>query len=386
MSTPGTLRSRVVFYIGGYDPKNPDAFFERLDREAARSAKAWNIAISMKDAQGDGPRHFTARAASGTCVTDFHFIGLDDIVLKDFSRPLWTRFGRYAVTIADYFGTGTAFSIARQAWRFFLYFLYPLMMILFGICIAIGAGYIADFFSVAWLFSVLIGLFTFAVLVQFIFKRWFVLHLMDLWSFGRDFLRKRRADIEAKLDDAADNAAMLITQGRYDEALFVGHSTGGALILSMAARTEERLADTEIRTRPGILTVGSTALKVGLHPAAGWFRKEVQAIATSKRWTWLEFQALTDIINFYRSNPAELMGTTGASKPIVQTVRMKEMVDAATYKRMKGNFFRMHYQFVFGNSKRYRYDFPAICFAPLPLAAWGEPGEIEAQMTDEALS
>ncbi len=190
---------------------------------------------------------------------------------------------------------------------------------------------------------------------------------MDLWSFSRDFVRRSRTDIEIKLDSVAQTAAEAAASGSYDEIVFVGHSTGGGLVLSLAARVRALLGKTASLPALTILTVGSTALKIGMHPKASWFRDDVAALVADPAWNWAEYQALPDIINFYKTDPAALMGAGGHGKPVVNAVRMKAMVDPATYKRMKGNFFRMHYQFVFGNSKRYWYDFPAICFGPAPL-------------------
>jgi len=111
-----------------------------------------------------------------------------------------------------------------------------------------------------------------------------------------------------------------------------------------------------------ILTVGSTALKVGLHPKATWFRKQVQALNDAPKVQWLEYQCRTDFINFFRTNPEKLMGVVDGKKPDIVEIRIKNMVDDKTYNRIRRNFFRVHYQFVFGNTKQYYYDFMDICF------------------------
>ena len=364
-----------MFYIGGYDPKSPDAFFARLDREAARFAGLWNVAVApdAETVEGDhlAMRRYNARGDGWACETDFHFVALDDIVLTDFADPIHKRIGRYLVTAADYAVSGTAFAFFRHAWRFALYFLYPVVMFLLTLVAAATVGW---FVSLAinpapWgrLAGFAVALAIVWAAIRYVYPRTFVLHLMDLWSFSRAFLHRSRTDIELKLNSVAETAMGAARNGGYDEILFVGHSTGGGLVLSLAARTRLRLGETQDLPILTILTIGSTALKIGLHPAAGWFRDEAAALTADPAWTWAEFQALPDIINFYKTDPAALMGTGGHGKPVVNAVRMKAMVDPDTYRRMKGNFFRMHYQFVFGNSKRYWYDFPAICFGPAPL-------------------
>ena len=37
------------------------------------------------------------------------------------------------------------------------------------------------------------------------------------------------------------------------------------------------------------------------------------------------------------------------------------------FKEVRGNLFRVHYQFVFANTKKYHYDFLGICFGPTTL-------------------
>ncbi len=374
-SAPLPISKRAVFYIGGYDPKSPEAFFTRLDRETARFAGLWNVEAGAKgdilETEHLAARTYRAVGKDWSCETDFHFVALDDIVLSDFAQPVWKRLGRYVLTATDYFLTGTAFAFFRHAWRFALYFLYPITMLVLAVVVALTAGvFVASTIDSSLpgaLAGVAVATAMFWLAIRFLFPRTFVLHLMDLWSFSRDFVLHRRMDIEAKLDSVATIAAKAARSGTYGEILFVGHSTGGGLILSLAARTQKLLGGSRGRSKVCVVTVGSTALKIGLHPKAGWFRDEVATLVADPAWDWAEFQALPDIINFYKTDPAALMGASGHGKPVVNNVRMKAMVDPATYKRMKGNFFRMHYQFVFGNSKRYCYDFPAICFGPAPL-------------------
>jgi hypothetical protein len=66
-------------------------------------------------------------------------------------------------------------------------------------------------------------------------------------------------------------------------------------------------------------------------------------------------------------------------------VRFRDMLVKESYKRIKRNFFRVHYQFISANSRRYFYYFFLICCGTrrleevrpghLPMAA------IEAQQT-----
>ena len=85
---------------------------------------------------------------------------------------------------------------------------------------------------------------------------------------------------------------------------------------------------------------------------------------------WVEYQALTDVINFYKTDPAALLAlpqTKDAPFPTVIRVHIKDMLQPATYKRIKRNLFQVHYQFIKGNDRRYHYDFGLICCGPVAL-------------------
>jgi hypothetical protein len=108
-------------------------------------------------------------------------------------------------------------------------------------------------------------------------------------------------------------------------------------------------------------------LKIGLHPAATGLREAVAAVANDARIYWAEFQAISDIVNFYKSNPVTDLGLPPVERPIVQIVRVKHMLRPATYAGLKRDFFRVHRQFVMANEQRYFYDYYMIVGGPVPL-------------------
>jgi hypothetical protein len=81
------------------------------------------------------------------------------------------------------------------------------------------------------------------------------------------------------------------------------------------------------------------------------------------------------VINFYKTDPVEDMGLKprgqrGSSVfPIVRKVHLRDMLGKAAYQRIRGRFFRIHYQFISANRRKYYYDFFLICFGPYPMSA-----------------
>jgi hypothetical protein len=117
-----------------------------------------------------------------------------------------------------------------------------------------------------------------------------------------------------------------------------------------------------------LVSSGSSLLKVALHPAAAWLRQAVGRVAQATAVYWVEFQALVDIINVYKVDPVTALGLAAGGKPIVRIVRIRSMLDEATYRRFRFNFLRIHHQTVMGNERRYFYDYFMLCCGPIALA------------------
>ncbi|PYB75222.1 MULTISPECIES: lipase [Rhizobium] len=382
-----SVARRAVFLVGGYERNDSAGFFRRIGREMARFSACWGVAARMEEpVPAPGGIAATARVhyhgADGDCVSDLTFLSFDDLVKRDGSRPFVVRLWVYLISFLDYVFSGTMFRFFGTNWRFALYFLYPavaLMAFAGAGCFVYRLVRFAGFPG-SMIVAVLVGMLVAYAAGRFIGRRYFVFHLMDLWSFSREHLRGRRPDMDLRLDAWSRLIDERLRDGRYDEVLLVGHSTGGALILDVAHLLAERLTGEGRAVDFTLLTVGSTSLKVCLHPAAVRARQRLENLSRFPALRWTEFQALTDIINFYKCDPYRLAGLTHQRKdafPRMFQVRFREMLVSESYKRIKRNFFRVHYQFISANSRRYFYDFFLICCGTQRLEEVG-PGSAPA--------
>ncbi|KQW28674.1 hypothetical protein ASE36_09235 [Rhizobium sp. Root274] len=366
-----SVARRAVFLVGGYERNDSAGFFRRIGREMARFSACWGIVARMEEPQQapDGiaaTARVTYQGSDGDCTTDLTFLSFDDLVKRDGARAFAQRLWVYLVSFMDYIASGTMFRFFQTNWRFALYFLYPAVALL----AFAGIGYLVyrlvsvTGFWGSGILGVLLGMVAAYAVGRSIGRRYFVFHLMDLWSFSREHLRCRRPDMDQRLDAWSRLIETRLKERAYDEVLLVGHSTGGALILDVAHLLAERLRGEGRPVDFTLLTVGSTSLKVCLHPAAKRARSRLEGLAAYPGLRWTEFQALTDIINFYKCDPYQLAGLTHQRAdlfPRMFQVRFRDMLVKESYKRIKRNFFRVHYQFISANSRRYFYDFFLIC-------------------------
>jgi len=113
--------------------------------------------------------------------------------------------------------------------------------------------------------------------------------------------------------------------------------------------------------------VGSSILKVGLHSGAKRFRSAAERLASTQGIFWGDYQAIADIMNFYKSDPLTAMGMPTRDIPLVRVVRIRHMLDPKIYKSIRFRPLRMHLQFVSGNNLRYVYDYFMLICGPLSI-------------------
>jgi hypothetical protein len=132
------------------------------------------------------------------------------------------------------------------------------------------------------------------------------------------------------------------------------------------------------RARLALLSVGSSLLKIGLHRKAFRLRSELVRVASAAGLFWAEYQALTDVMNFYKTDPMMALGLP-VQGPLVRIVRIRDMLLAPIYRRIRYNFYRVHCQFVSANDRRVAYDYFMLVCGPLSV-------ECQARSPDGAAS
>jgi hypothetical protein len=194
--------------------------------------------------------------------------------------------------------------------------------------------------------------------------------MMDDWACARDIARGGSSDIGERIGLIEAEVRRRIETADADEILLAAHSFG-AITAVLALESVLRHRRKPIET--GLLTTGSSLLKVALHPAAAKLRDAVAAIVAGPV-TWIDVQSLTDPINFYGSNPKKALCIGTGKDPRIIRVRFRNQLGERTYRSIKCNFFRVHRQFVYASEKRTGYSFHAILCGPQRLseiAAYG---------------
>ncbi|MDP2802701.1 MAG: hypothetical protein Q8O26_12545 [Phreatobacter sp.] len=368
-----SVRKRRTYLLTGYEPLPASAHHHRFAREIGRFEKTWSLRASVGAPIDvpDAPVTTWQVDVSGpdfAVETDVRLLRWDDIVAEDMDLPVWKRLPRYLVAAGDILLSGTFIRYALAYWRYALFAAYPLALL-------------AAFAALAWiipaipgrfgqplpgLLRLLGGLALFAGLVVAAGPRLHLTYMLSDWIFARDMIRRHRPAIERRAEAFAREIAAGLAAGDVDEVVIVAHSLGAVWMLDAVARVE---AVGSPGTPPlGLAGVGSSTLKIALHPAASWLRDQVQRVADRPAITWAEYDSHVDFICFYKNNTVEALGLTAASRPLRQSIRLSRMLSPHTWKRFRGNLLRIHRQYVMGNEQRYAYDFHMIACGPFRFA------------------
>ncbi|NNM74880.1 alpha/beta hydrolase [Enterovirga sp. DB1703] len=381
------VRRRHVIYVPGYDPEAETRYRMLFVRELIRYAKRFGLkerTISPVE-KTDAPRglRWTVAAAGEEWRTEttFEVLRWDDIVRRDFARPLplaiLMLFGGLLYTIA----TGMMVRFWRLNWKFGGVTLYPPVMVLLTLGLGLGLGWgivslarlAVDIPSWAGWLVALAAAYTFFRLTYRVNERWFVWHLLHDWLFNWQHGVGLRPDYEAKVDLFAARLAEVARQDDADEILVVGHSSGAVMAVEVVARALELTPGLGSgRARIALLTMGSCLPLVALNPRARRCREGIARIAGAADILWVEYQAPQDWLNFAGFNPVRDLRLEPRPplcfNPVIRSSKFREIVSPKTYRSLLFRPFRLHFQFLMANDNPGEFDYIMMVTGPVTLA------------------
>ena len=365
--TDPILHRRNVFHLPGYDPAPVAAVKRRFAREVQRFEQTWSVKTSISERAEENAWDVSTSGPNWRTETLYTFINWDDVIRDIAHRPTWLRISQGIWAFAD-FAVNALPRYLRANWRYAGFFLYPFLAFFALAALALFAASLAAEATGSLLAGILVAIIALGLLWQWPGRRLYLHLLFDDWIFSRAYLRRGDPAVEAKLDQAAREIVAAIRRNDADEIVVIGHSLGAVLaidLLDRALQLEPRLGQTGPRV--ALITVGSSILKIGLHSAAARFRAAAERVSSAPGVFWGDFQAISDVMNFYKRDPLTAMNLPAREVPLVRMVRMRHMLDPAVYKRIRYRPLRMHMQFVSGNNLRNAYDYFMLVCGPLSV-------------------
>lgn len=384
-----TIKKRLIVNFTGYEGLHPKAVRVRHRKIMSDFDKLWHTKTAMSPmvdaAHGSGDMTVKTTAENWQTETEFCQFGTADIFDDYAKRSLPRRLFTGTRAFLNILFTGTLWRYGRTSWRFVIFFMWPFLMVLGLLALTLGitiAPVLAGFSALNMLWSLPLALGASYGLIRALDEKLFISYLLDDWSAAYDRIYDTSKILRDRKHAFAQMLAEKLRQTDADEVIIMGHSLGTVPAIEALAqvwRTEPEL----ISKQPvSLLAAGSCLLMIALHPRAKSLREDVRVLLNGTPVFWAEFQALTDIIHFYDSEPARALKIETSNPPFIQHIRFKFIHSPARYKQAKGNFFKMHLLFISGSQQKNAYDIGMFLHGPFALkdllAGWpDQPAPLE---------
>ncbi|MBK3745650.1 alpha/beta hydrolase [Paraburkholderia aspalathi] len=386
-----TIRKRLVVQFTGYENLHPKAVRGRHIQALNDFDKLWNVKSTatamIAEPAGCGTMHVTSNGNGWSTQTEFCQFGTADVFDDYARRPMAFRLATGLRAFLNILLTGTLYRYLRTSWRFVLFFLWPFALSLALIALAGLTAALPAFLGLGaphLLWSLPLAVLVIVALVRFPGEKLFFSYLLDDWSAAYDRIHDKNPTLVKRRGEFAAALATKLKNSDADEVILVAHSLGavpGIEALAEIWRTQPDL----LRQKPvSLLMLGSCLLMFALHPRAKSLREDIRVVMEQSPVNWIEYQALTDIIHFFGSNPAKSLSITPSQAPTIHYIRFKHVHGEKRYQRAKANFFRMHMLYLRGAQKKNAYDIGMFLHGPFPLAALTKPSNEKAAPLDEA--
>jgi hypothetical protein len=373
-----SVRRRKVLYIAGYDPGAAAGFHRRFLRQLEIFKRTWNVQSVCTDRSISGQSSKWSVATSGhdwSVQTDFELLSWDDLVAKQASGSALIRFGRGAAVYANLIASGTLLRYFNASPHYFAFAIAPLFQFAALLILSSVAGFAAGATAPQpWslIAGLVVALFSFAVLQSWLGRRWRLHQALDDWIMSLDYIHNRRGDLRARISLFADLISNAASDNSADEILVVGHSLGA----TFAADALGQSLDGEGR-KIAFATLGATIPKCTLHPDASWLRERIVGLARSPAVCWVEIQSRSDPISFYHVHPVSLDRVSESNQlqganPVIRRAKLRDMLEASTYRKIRWRPLRLHYQCVSANERKSAYDFFMMICGPAPVDLWSK--------------
>lgn len=370
------VETRHVIHIGGFDPVDPQRLAHRMDSGLRKFAALWGITAqsSAPELSANGrvlSWQVEARGPNWSTDTDYTILRWDELIAPYFAQVWWLKIISGFAALLHFTLNGTIWRYLVTNARYGMFVLYPFFLLIgiTALAIYIGKAIAGVDLPYSSVFGVLGGVGLFIGLLRWSGGYFHLYFALADWSLAADMVRGRMPGLEVCLEHFAEEIVARVRKAEYDEVILSGVSLGAVMMVEALARVLAREPDF-CRDGPPIalLTIGSSILKIGLHPGAAELKSAVGRVSRQASLFWIEYQSKVDPLNFYKTDPVARMGLPATGKPFVQTIRIRETLIDKEYRQLKMNFLRLHRQFAMPNTRRYFYDYYLICFGPMALA------------------
>ncbi len=367
---------RRVFYIPGYDPIHPRRYRELYRREGAAQAaiSGYQIGLQPKKVAGPYGWRVTSRIDGADTVADVEVLVWSDIVRDSMAQGIGATYGQLVRTAWAYIGSGALFRLMRLRKGPMIAALYPIVMLLAQLAVAVAAGWGAAVLTARWL-PWWCGILP-ALLIAYGLLRWFrskdhrlfAYYLMHDYAYAAWSKGANPPELEGRMAGFAKSVGEAL-RGDYDEVLVVGHSSGahlGVSILSDLIRAGLPAGGPAL----AFLSLGQVVPMVSFLPRARRLRGDLHYLSQRQELTWVDVTAPGDGCAFALCDPVAVSGVAPPAQrwPLILSAAFTQTLSPERWKALRWRFFRLHFQYLCAFDRPGDYDYFRITAGAQTLA------------------
>lgn len=372
---------RQVFYLPGFDPREPETYWGLFRRESRITAERRGFAITVGEPvrSADGISldwDVASEAESRTTRLRYSLLRWDDIVRARFPRSNLRRLAEVPALWWRLWRSGYLKAFRREARRFYRVILgvHLLYFIFVVLSLALAAGLVSLVLLPGFAQAAFVPLLANAILGLVMRvtrgKPLYVAHLVDDTAFTHDHASGRETAMRDRLGPWAER--IRAAEGAASEIVVIGHSSSSFLALEALDRI---LADDPgfggRGTPVTLVTIGSVIPWITLDARARRARAALARIGAETRIGWLDVRASWDWLSIHLRDP---LGASGLPAPppgriAVLRVPIEDLIEPEIVARRRWNLFRMHFQLLMSSREPRAFDYAAFVAGPEPIHA-----------------
>lgn len=373
---------RLVVFVGGFDPRGARHYHQLMRKEAAKQSEVAGVRYQVgprerwRQTQGDSASHavWTVSAAEPTASSsDYVFFDWSDLVRGHWPKHTWQVMKEAWPTYAAVASVRTTLPPLHRETPYVLWTLaYPLAYMLLWVALAL-AVFTSLFVASPNVLGCLTGCVAAAVVLGAGYKldKWLhVSWLLRILNFARQSAQQPVDGLQARCKQAADGVAKQLQQGNYCEVVVLGFSVGSVVAIPLVRALRERLQQTPAGPqRVSLLTLGNCIPLFTLMPQVNvGLRQQLLALAQDPEVLWADISSPSDSVSFGMCNLVALSLPHTAAATVQQCVnprhmcspRFHKLFSAASYRWLRRNKMRMHFQYLMAAERPGAYDFFAL--------------------------
>lgn len=375
MSSEPKVRRRRVFYIPGYDPIPPRRYRELYRKECAAQAtiSGYEISVLPAKAQARFGWNVSARLEGAEVESAFEVLVWSDIVKGSMDQGILATYAQLIRTASIYIGTGALFRLMRLRKGPVIAALYPVGFLLVQLGIALLAAWGVGRALALWQpWAAWGGLLAVPFILEWFRRldgRFFAYYLMHDYAYSARYLGANPPELEARMADFTAEIAQAL-QGKCDEVLVVGHSSGAHLGVSILADLIRGGHVPDHGPVLSFLSLGQVVPMVSFLPRAHRLRADLAYLSARDELTWVDVTAPGDGCAFALCDPVAVSGVAPADKrwPLVISAAFTQTLSPERWRALRWRFFRLHFQYLCAFDQPGDYDYFRVTAGPLTLA------------------